>query len=62
MASTPSKMVKRVLKAANGLHVALYRICGGKFGGEIAHRVAFCMFAGRLFAAYQTDKVGGKTL
>ncbi len=37
MASTPSKMAKRILKAANGLHVGLYRMSAGKFAGEIAN-------------------------
>mgnify|MGYP001248362612 CR=1 FL=1 len=37
MASTPSKWLKRVLQAANGIHVALYRISGGKFANRIAN-------------------------
>ena len=37
MASTPSKMTKRVLQAANGLHVVLYRLSSGKLANEIAN-------------------------
>jgi deazaflavin-dependent oxidoreductase (nitroreductase family) len=36
MTSTPSKGLKRVLKLANGLHVALYRMSGGRVGNKIA--------------------------
>ena len=34
MASAPPKWI---MKAANGLHVGLYRVSGGKFAHEIAH-------------------------
>ena len=37
MASPPSKTMKRVLKIANGLHVVIYRMSGGKFANEIAN-------------------------
>jgi deazaflavin-dependent oxidoreductase (nitroreductase family) len=37
MATTPSKGVNRILKAANGLHVAVYRMSGGKFANKIAN-------------------------
>jgi len=37
MASTPSKMTKRVFKAANGLHVVLYRLSGGKLANNVAN-------------------------
>lgn len=37
MASALSKMMKRVFKVANGLHVALYRMSGGKFANKIAN-------------------------
>jgi deazaflavin-dependent oxidoreductase (nitroreductase family) len=37
MASAPSKRLIRILKAANSVHVALYRISGGKFGNKIAN-------------------------
>jgi len=37
MATTPSKRLKRILRAANGLHVALYRKSGGKFANKIAN-------------------------
>ena len=36
MTSTPSKGLKRVLKLANGPHVALYRMSGGRVGNKIA--------------------------
>jgi deazaflavin-dependent oxidoreductase (nitroreductase family) len=32
-----SAALKRVLKAANGVHVALYRISGGRFANQIAN-------------------------
>ncbi|MEZ4860329.1 MAG: nitroreductase family deazaflavin-dependent oxidoreductase [Caldilineaceae bacterium] len=35
--ATASKTMKSVMKIANGLHVALYRISGGKLAGEIAN-------------------------
>jgi deazaflavin-dependent oxidoreductase (nitroreductase family) len=37
MASPPSKPVKKVFQAANGLHVALYRLSRGKFANRIAN-------------------------
>lgn len=37
MASRLSKMAKRLFKAANGLHVALYRMSRGKFANKIAN-------------------------
>ena len=35
--ASASKTMKRVMKIANGLHVALYRISGGKLANEIAN-------------------------
>lgn len=37
MASAPSKQLKVVMKAATGLHVALYRLSKGRFGNRIAN-------------------------
>ncbi|NJN53807.1 MAG: nitroreductase family deazaflavin-dependent oxidoreductase [Anaerolineae bacterium] len=37
MASTPSKTMRKVLQAGNGLHVALYRQSSGKFANRIAN-------------------------
>ena len=34
--ASASKTMKRVMKIANGLHVALYRASGGKFASEVA--------------------------
>ena len=35
--ATVSAPLKKVMKAANGGHVALYRMSGGKFAGRIAN-------------------------
>jgi deazaflavin-dependent oxidoreductase (nitroreductase family) len=37
MTATPSKGLKKVLNIANGIHVALYRMSGGKFANQIAN-------------------------
>ena len=37
MASAPSKWLKKILRAAHSLHVALYRMSGGKFANKIAN-------------------------
>lgn len=37
MTITPSKRLKRVLNIANSIHVALYRMSGGKFANQIAN-------------------------
>lgn len=35
--ASPPKLLKKVIKAANRVHVALYRVSGGKFAGRIAN-------------------------
>lgn len=37
MASTPSKQLKGIMKAANSMHVGLYRMVGGKFANKMAN-------------------------
>jgi deazaflavin-dependent oxidoreductase (nitroreductase family) len=37
MASTPSKQLMRIMKAANSMHVGLYRMVGGKFANKMAN-------------------------
>jgi len=37
MTVTPSKRLRKVLNIANGIHVALYRMSGGKFANQIAN-------------------------
>ena len=37
MATKPSKTITRVMKIANGLHVVLYRMSGGKVANKIAN-------------------------
>lgn len=37
MARTPSKGLKKVLHAANSIHVALYRMSGGKIANRVAN-------------------------
>lgn len=37
MTVTPAKGLRRVLNIANGIHVALYRMSGGKFANQIAN-------------------------
>jgi deazaflavin-dependent oxidoreductase (nitroreductase family) len=37
MTVTPSKRLKKVLNIANSIHVALYRMSGGKFANQIAN-------------------------
>jgi deazaflavin-dependent oxidoreductase (nitroreductase family) len=37
MVSGPSKRLRKILRAANRAHVALYRISRGKFGNKIAN-------------------------
>lgn len=37
MTTAPSKNLKRVLSMANNIHVALYRMGGGKFANKIAN-------------------------
>jgi deazaflavin-dependent oxidoreductase (nitroreductase family) len=37
MTLTPSKSLKKVMQIANSIHVALYRMSGGKFANKIAN-------------------------
>lgn len=37
MTSAPSKTIRKVFQAGNGLHVTLYRKSGGKFANKIAN-------------------------
>ena len=37
MTNRPSKVMQRLLKAANGLHVTIDRKSGGKFASQVAN-------------------------